>query len=133
MKHCIPEMERRGGGAVVNVGSEAGLVGIKNQAAYNVSKSGVIALTRSAAVDFATRGVRVNCVCPGRTMTPLVRAVIDRSDDPQRARRELSEDRPLLRMGDPGEIAAGILFLASDEASYAVGTVLSIDGGYTAQ
>ncbi|MFW6181794.1 MAG: SDR family NAD(P)-dependent oxidoreductase, partial [Spirochaetota bacterium] len=133
MKYCVPEMERRGGGAVVNVGSEAGLVGIRNQVAYNVSKSGVIALTRSTAVDYATLGIRVNCVCPGRTLTPLVRAVIDQSDDPERTRRALSEDRPLLRMGTPPEIAAGILFLASDEASYAVGTVLCIDGGYTAQ
>lgn len=133
MKYCIPEMESRGGGAVVNVGSEAGLVGIRNQVAYNVSKSGVVALTRSAAVDFATRKVRVNCICPGRTMTPLVKAVIDTSDHPERTLRTLSEDRPLQRMGKPEEIAAGILFLASDAASYAVGTVLSIDGGYTAQ
>ena len=133
MKYCIPEMVKIGGGSVVNIASEAGLVGIANQVAYNVSKSGVIALTRSAAVDFATKNVRVNCICPGRVLTPLVEKVIKNSKDPEETRRVLSEDRPLQRMGNPDEIAAGILFLASDESKYTIGTVLSIDGGYTAQ
>ncbi len=132
MKYCIPEMIKGGGGAIVNVGSEAGLVGIGNQVTYNVSKSGVIALTRSTALDFALHNVRVNCLCPGRTLTPLVQKVIAESEDPAATRRILSEDRPLKRMGEPEEIAAGILFLASDEAPYAIGTILSIDGGYTA-
>jgi NAD(P)-dependent dehydrogenase (short-subunit alcohol dehydrogenase family) len=131
MKYCIPEMLKRGGGSVVNIASEAGLVGIANQVAYNVSKSGVIALTKSAAVDFAAKNIRVNCICPGRTLTPLVEKVIAESEDPAETRRILSEDRPLKRMGTPREIAAGILFLASDDASYAVGSVLTIDGGYT--
>jgi NAD(P)-dependent dehydrogenase (short-subunit alcohol dehydrogenase family) len=133
MKYCIPEMIKGGGGSVVNVGSEAGLVGIPNMAAYGVSKSGVIALTKSAALDFVANNIRVNCLCPGRTMTPLVEKHIAGSADPETARRALSEDRPVKRMGKPEEIAAGILFLASDEAKYAIGTVLSIDGGYTAQ
>lgn len=131
MKYCIPEMLKGGGGVVVNVSSEAGLVGIGNQVAYNVSKSGVIALTKSTALDFATKNIRVNCLCPGRTLTPLVQEVISSSRDPETTRRMLSEDRPLKRMGKPEEIAAGILFLASDEAPYATGAVLSIDGGYT--
>lgn len=133
MKYCIPEMIKGGGGAVVNIASEAGLVGIANQVAYNVSKSGVIALTRSAAIDFADKNIRVNCLCPGRVLTPLVDKVITSSKDPETTRRLLSEDRPLKRMGKPEEIAAGILFLASDEIKYAIGTILSIDGGYTAQ
>jgi NAD(P)-dependent dehydrogenase (short-subunit alcohol dehydrogenase family) len=133
MKYGIPEMIKTGAGVVVNIASEAGLVGIANQVAYNVSKSGVIALTRSAAVDFATKNIRVNCVCPGRVLTPLVEKVIKDSDDPQETHRVLSEDRPLKRMGKPEDIAAGILFLASDESKYAIGAVLSIDGGYTAQ
>ncbi len=132
MKYCIPEMIKGGGGAIVNVGSEAGVVGIGNQVTYNVSKSGVIALTRSTALDFAAHNVRVNCLCPGRTLTPLVEKVIAESEDPATTRRILSEDRPLKRMGKPEEIAAGILFLASDEAPYAIGSILSIDGGYTA-
>lgn len=131
MKYCIPEMIKGGGGVVVNISSEAGLVGIGNQVAYNVSKSGVIALTKSAALDFAGDNIRVNCLCPGRVLTPLVKEVIRNSQDPETTRRLLSEDRPMKRMGKPEEIAAGILFLASDEVAYATGTVLSIDGGYT--
>lgn len=133
MKYCIPEMIKGGGGAIVNIASEAGLVGIANQVAYNVSKSGVIALSRSSAVDYAEKNIRVNCLCPGRVLTPLVEEVISTSDDPEATRRNLSEDRPLKRMGTPEEIAAGILFFASDEVRYATGAVLSIDGGYTAR
>ena len=131
MKYSIPEMIKGGGGVVVNISSEAGLVGIGNQVAYNVSKTGVIALTKSAALDFAGDNIRVNCLCPGRVLTPLVKEVIRSSQDPEATRRLLSEDRPMKRMGKPEEIAAGILFLASDEVAYATGTVLSIDGGYT--
>ena len=131
MKYCIPEMVKGGGGVVVNISSEAGLVGIGNQVAYNVSKTGVIALTKSAALDFAGDNIRVNCLCPGRILTPLVKEVIRNSQDPEATRRLLSEDRPMKRMGKPEEIAAGILFLASDEVAYATGTVLPIDGGYT--
>jgi NAD(P)-dependent dehydrogenase (short-subunit alcohol dehydrogenase family) len=130
MKYCIPEMVNGGGGVVVNVSSEAGVVGLKNQVAYNVSKSGVIALTKSTALDFADHNIRVNCLCPGRTLTPLVEKVIRESEDPETTRRILSEDRPMKRMGTPEEIAAGILFLVAD-ATYATGTILAIDGGYT--
>jgi NAD(P)-dependent dehydrogenase (short-subunit alcohol dehydrogenase family) len=129
----IPIMIQQGGGVIVNVGSEAGLVGIGNQVAYNVSKGGIIALTRSCAVDFAPQGVRVNCVCPGTTETPLVQAAVQRAADPIAARRKLEQVRPLNRLGKPEEIASAIVYLASDEAGYATGSILSIDGGYTAQ
>jgi NAD(P)-dependent dehydrogenase (short-subunit alcohol dehydrogenase family) len=129
IKHAVPAMAR--GGAVVNVASEAGLVGIRNQVAYNVSKGALISLTRSCAVDFAPRGIRVNCVCPGTTDTPLVQAAVGRAADPRAARRALEEVRPLNRLGEAEEIAAAILYLA--EAGYATGAVLSVDGGYTAQ
>lgn len=132
-KYSIPEMIKGGGGSIVNIGSEAGIVGIKNQVAYNVSKSGVIALTKSMALDFAAHNIRVNCVCPGTTETPLVRAALERAPDPAAARRALEEVRPANRLGRPEEIAAGILYLASDESPYATGSILSIDGGYTAQ
>ncbi len=132
-KYSAPAMVESGGGAIVNIASEAGIVGIKNQVAYNVSKSGVIALTKSMALDFAPHNVRVNCLCPGRTLTPLVEQVIAEAEDPESTRRALEEDRPVNRMGKPEEIAAGILFLASDESTYATGSVLAIDGGYTAQ
>ncbi len=120
-------------GVVVNVASEAGLVGIAGQVAYNVSKAGVIALTRSCAVDLAPLGIRVNCVCPGTTATPLVVAKVQAAANPELTRRMLEEIRPLKRLGTPEEIAAAILYLASAEAGYATGAVLSVDGGYTAQ
>jgi NAD(P)-dependent dehydrogenase (short-subunit alcohol dehydrogenase family) len=131
-KHSVAALSKTRG-VVVNVASEAGLVGIAGQVAYNTSKAGVIALTRSCAVDLAPRGIRVNCVCPGTTATPLVEAAVQRAEDPVRARRRLEETRPLNRLGTPEEIAAAILYLASAEAGYASGAVLSIDGGYTAQ
>jgi NAD(P)-dependent dehydrogenase (short-subunit alcohol dehydrogenase family) len=120
-------------GVVVNVSSEAGLVGIRNQVAYNVSKAGMIALTKSCAVDFAPRGIRVNCVCPGTTATPLVEELVARAADPAAARRQWESIRPMNRLGTPAEIASAILYLASEEAGYATGAVLAIDGGYTAQ
>jgi len=132
-KYCIPEMIKGEGGSIVNIGSEAGIVGIKNQVAYNVSKSGIIALTKSTAIDFAIHNIRVNCVCPGTTETPLVKAALERAPDPAATRRALEEVRPANRLGRPEEIAAGILYLASDESPYATGSILSIDGGYTAQ
>lgn len=132
-KYSVPVMIQSGGGDIVNVASEAGIVGIKNQVSYNVSKSGVIALTRSMALDFAPHNIRVNCLCPGRTLTPLVEKVIAEAEDPESTRRALEEDRPLKRMGRPGEIAAGILFLVSDECTYATGSTLVVDGGYTTQ
>jgi hypothetical protein len=132
-KSALPLMLKTGGGVIVNVASEAGLVGIKNQVAYNVSKAGLIGFTRSCAVDFASMGVRVNAVCPGTTDTPLVQAAVRRAADPAAARRELESIRPLNRLGRVEEIASAILFMASDEAGYATGSILSIDGGYTAQ
>jgi NAD(P)-dependent dehydrogenase (short-subunit alcohol dehydrogenase family) len=132
-KYCIPEMIKGGGGVIVNISSEAGLVGIKNQVAYNVSKAGVISLTKSMAIDFAADHIRVNCVCPGTTETPLVETALNVAPDPGKARHELEAVRPLNRLGQPMEIAFGILYLASDESPYATGSILSIDGGYTAQ
>jgi NAD(P)-dependent dehydrogenase (short-subunit alcohol dehydrogenase family) len=132
-KYAVPAMIHGGGGVVINVASEAALVGIKGQVAYNVSKGGMIALTRSCAVDLAERGVRVNCVCPGTTDTPLVREAVKRAPDPAATRRALEEVRPLNRLGTPEEIASAVLFLASNEVGYATGAILSVDGGYTAQ
>jgi NAD(P)-dependent dehydrogenase (short-subunit alcohol dehydrogenase family) len=132
-KYAVPVMIHNHEGVIVNVASEAGLVGIKGQVAYNVSKGGVIALTRSCAVDLAEKGIRVNCVCPGTTDTPLVHEAVNRAPDPIAARRRLEEIRPLNRLGMPEEIASAILCLASGELGYATGAILSVDGGYTAQ
>lgn len=134
MKLCVPKMiETAQGGVVVNVASEAGLVGIAGQVVYNVSKAGVILLTKSSAVDLADKGIRCNCICPGTTETLLVAASISRAPDPAAARHALESCRPLNRLGKVEEIAHGIVFLASREAGYATGAVLSIDGGYTSQ
>ena len=132
-KYSVPLMVKNGGGVIVNVASEAGLVGIMGQVAYNTSKAGVIGFTKSCAVDLASLGIRVNSVCPGTTDTPLVQTAIRQSANPQAARRDLEKVRPLNRLGRVEEIASAILFMASDEAGYATGSILSIDGGYTAQ
>ena len=96
-------------GAIVNVSSEAGLVGIANQVAYNVSKAAMIELTKSCAVDFAPRGIRVNCVCPGTTATPLVEDLVARAPDPAAARRQWESIRPMNRLGTTSKIASAIL------------------------
>jgi NAD(P)-dependent dehydrogenase (short-subunit alcohol dehydrogenase family) len=132
-KYCILPMIEKGGGVVINVSSEAGIIAIKNQIAYNVSKAGLISLTKSIALDFASQNIRANCVCPGTTETLLVASALAEQVDPERARRELEKVRPANRLGKPEEIAYGILYLASDESPYATGAVLSVDGGYTAQ
>ena len=130
-KHAAPAMAD--GGVIVNVSSEAGLVGIGGQVAYNVSKGGLISLTQSCAVDFADRGIRVNTVCPGTTETPLVEKALRESADAAATRRELEEVRPLNRLGQPEEIASAIVFAASPDVGYRTGAVISIDGGYTAR
>jgi len=132
-KYALPVMIQSGKGTIVNIASEAGIVGIRNQVAYNVSKAAVIMLTRSMAIDFAPHGIRVNAVCPGTTETPLVEEALKMEKDPRRARQELEQCRPANRLGRPEEIAAAVLALASDELAYATGSALVIDGGYTAQ
>jgi 2-keto-3-deoxy-L-fuconate dehydrogenase len=128
-KHAIPAMVTRGGGAIVNMGSVAGLVGLRNRAAYCASKGAVIALTRALAIDHVADGVRVNAVCPGTVDSPWVRRLVDdvgESLDALRARQ------PMGRLGTPAEIAAAVLYLASDDAAFVTGTAFVIDGGLTA-
>jgi 2-keto-3-deoxy-L-fuconate dehydrogenase len=128
-KHAIPSMVARGGGSIVNMGSVAGLVGLRNRAAYCASKGAVIALTRALAIDHVADGVRVNAVCPGTVDSPWVRQLVDdlgESLDALRARQ------PMGRLGTPGEIATAVLYLASDDAAFVTGTAFVIDGGLTA-
>lgn len=130
MQAVLPQMVLQKKGSIINIASEAGLIAIPNQIAYNTSKAAVIMLSKSVAVDFATRGVRVNALCPGRMHTALVQRILDAAPDYDAQYKLMSEDRPLMRMGKPEEVAMGAVYLASDESPYCTGSVLSIDGAY---
>jgi NAD(P)-dependent dehydrogenase (short-subunit alcohol dehydrogenase family) len=128
-KHAIPGMVARGGGAIVNMASVAGMIGLRDRAAYSASKGAVIALTRALAIDHVGDRVRVNAVCPGTVDSPWVRRLVDEvgeSLDALRARQ------PMGRLGTPEEIAEAVLYLASDQAAFVTGTAFVIDGGLTA-
>jgi NAD(P)-dependent dehydrogenase (short-subunit alcohol dehydrogenase family) len=128
-KHAIPGMAERGRGSIVNVASVAGLVGLRNRAAYCASKGAVIALTRALAVDHVADGIRVNAVCPGTVDTPWVRRLVEEAGESLDA---LRARQPLGRLGRPEEIAEAVLYLASDAAGFVTGSVFVIDGGLTA-
>ena len=127
-KHAIPGMRERGGGAIVNVASVAGLIGLRNRAAYSASKGAVIALTRALAVDEVQHGIRVNAVAPGTVDTPWVQRLVEQSGESLDA---LKERQPMGRLGTADEIADAVLYLAT--AQFVTGTILTIDGGLTAQ
>jgi NAD(P)-dependent dehydrogenase (short-subunit alcohol dehydrogenase family) len=129
-KHAIPAMATNGGGVIVNVGSVAGMVGLRNRAAYCASKGAVLALTRALAVDHAGDGIRVNAVCPGTVDTPWVRRLVDESGE---SLDDLRARQPLGRLGTADEIAGAILYLASDAAGFVTGTLFVVDGGLTAR
>jgi cyclopentanol dehydrogenase len=128
MRAAIPAMRRAGGGSIVNISSVLATMGSGNSASYTASKGAVTALTRTVSVELATEGIRVNAVHPGGVETPM--AVECLGDDVE-ARRALVATHPMGRIGEPGEIATGVLFLASDEASFVTGASLVIDGGNT--
>ena len=130
MKHELVQMRTQGSGAIVNCSSLGGLVGLPGRAAYHASKHGVIGLTRSAALEYAPRGIRINAVCPGTIETPMVTDMI--------AKGELSvpeavANQPIGRLGRADEIAGAVLWLCSPGASLVVGVALPVDGGYTAR
>ncbi|WP_284948004.1 SDR family oxidoreductase [Acidisoma cladoniae] len=126
MKHELLQMRKQGSGTIVNCSSLGGLVGLPGRAAYHASKHGVIGLTKSAALDYATRGIRVNAVCPGCIDTPMGDAI-----DPN-AMKEFLKDQPIGRMGRSEEVAAAVLWLCSPGASFILGVALPVDGGFVA-
>lgn len=131
-KFALPTMLAQGGGAIVNTASAAGLVGLKDRAAYCASKGAVIAFTRQVAVQYAGTGVRCNAVCPGTVDSPWVARLLAAADDPDTARAGLVARQPMGRLGRPDEVARAALYLASDDAAFITGTELVIDGGLVA-
>jgi dihydroanticapsin dehydrogenase len=132
-KHALPHMVRKGKGAIVNIASQLGIVGLEKMTAYCASKGGVILLTKSMALEYAKSGIRVNCICPGAIDTPMLEREIQLSDDKEQARRTFVNKHPIGRLGYPTEIAQAALFLASDRSSFVTGESLVVDGGYVAQ
>ena len=128
-KSAIPEMLKRGKGAIVHISSVQGLASQKNVLAYATSKHAMIGLTRSMAVDLASHGIRVNCVCPGTVDTPMVRNIINLDANPRRLEEALNKMHPIGRMAQPEEIGEVVAFLASDAASFMTGSIVTVDGG----
>jgi 2-keto-3-deoxy-L-fuconate dehydrogenase len=129
-KAFLPGMLERRAGAIVNMASVGGVIGIPDRVAYCTTKFAVVGLTKSMALDHAAAGVRINCICPARVETPFVAARLREYPDPERAYREMSATQAIGRMGRPDEIAAAALYLASDEAVFVTGSALMIDGGW---
>ena len=126
MKHELIQMKKQGRGAIVNCSSLGGLVGLPGRAAYHATKHGVIGLTKSAALDVAAQGIRVNAICPGCIETPMGEGI-----DPA-AMKEFLKQQPIGRMGKPEEIAAAVLWLCSPASSFVMGVALPVDGGFVA-
>jgi NAD(P)-dependent dehydrogenase (short-subunit alcohol dehydrogenase family) len=135
IKTAIPAMRRSGGGSIINLSSIEGIIGDPDLAAYNASKGGVRLLTKSAALYCAREktGIRVNSVHPGYIRTPMVENAVKASPDPAATWKRFDSLHPVGHIGKPDDIAYGVLYLASDEATFVTGTELVIDGGYTAQ
>ena len=126
--------QQPGGGVIINMASVAGLIALGSRLPYSASKGAVISITRSIAIDFVKQGIRCNAICPGTVHTPFVEGYLARSfaGREDEVRQQLHARQPLGRMGEPVEIANAALYLASDEAAFVTGSLLTIDGGLTA-
>ena len=132
-KYAIPELIKAGGGAIVTTGSEMAFAADPANPVYDASKAGVVMLTKSMALDLIQYNIRVNSVCPGVTNTPLLQMEVETSPDPKQREAENNAWAPIGRVADPMEIAHPALFLASDMASFMVGSAVMVDGGFTAK
>ena len=128
-KHVIPYLQQRQSGVIVNIASIAGLVGMRSRAAYCASKGAVVALTRAIALDHVGDGIRVNAVCPGTVDTPWVERLLDQTGA---TRESLAQRQPMGRIATPEEVAGAVAWLLSTEAAFATGSMLVLDGGWTA-
>jgi NAD(P)-dependent dehydrogenase (short-subunit alcohol dehydrogenase family) len=131
VREAARRMISRGGGAIVTTGSELGILGQPGYVGYTATKGGVLAMTRAFAAELAGHGIRVNSISPGTTETPMLLAEFAAAPDPARERAENESTIPLGRIGQPGDIAAAVAFLLSDEAAYITGANLVVDGGRT--
>ena len=122
------ELMKPHGGSLVHMASVVGVLGVRNRAAYSASKGAIVALTRNMAMDYAAYGIRVNCLCPGFTRTPMTKALFADRD----RLAKLTALHPLGRLGEPADVAHAALFLASDEAAWITGQAIAVDGGFTA-
>ena len=128
MRYEIIQMLKQGGGAIVNTSSQGGVTGFPGQAAYIACKHAVIGLTRTAAIDYAAKGIRINAICPGAIRTPMAEELIRRNPDLE---KELIRDIPAGRLGKPEEIANAVLWLCSPQASFVDGHALLVDGAFS--
>lgn len=135
MKHEIPRMLESGGGAIVNTASTFGLAGVPGMCGYVATKHAVAGLTKAAALEYAQQGIRINAVCPGVIHTPLLDRLLDdvSGGQPEVAAAHFVAGEPIGRMGQPDEIAAAVVWLCSDAASFVTGLPMPVDGGWLAQ
>lgn len=132
MKYSLPHLIANGGGSIITTASISAFLGMRGQAAYGAAKGGVVQLTRVCAIEYAEQGVRVNCICPGGTLTPLLYDFPGRTRSREELEASLSLAQPIPRAGSPEDIAKAALWLASDDSSFVTGQAIVVDGGWTA-